>query len=55
MTKRCVKHQWSNPVDELGGNRACRKCGHIADRDERRSIFFEARAEQRRLAKGRHG
>lgn len=38
-------HQWSLPVAELGGKRACRKCGHIA---KGREDFFSIRRAVRK-------
>jgi hypothetical protein len=37
------RHNWSYPVAELGGKRACRQCGKIATREEMRAIFFAER------------
>lgn len=45
------EHDWSNPVDELGGKVACRGCGHIGDRTEQARAFFQRKAEERRAAR----
>lgn len=42
---------WSNPVDELGGRRACRVCGRVADQKENGQAFFVERAALRERAK----
>jgi hypothetical protein len=40
-------HEWSLPVAELGGKRACRKCGHIA---AGREDFFAVQKAKRTKA-----
>lgn len=41
------QHEPSNPVDELGGRRVCRRCGHVYNRDEMAQVFFAQMAERR--------
>ncbi len=38
-------HAWGLPVAELGGKRACRKCGHIASG---REDFFDIKAKEKK-------
>lgn len=38
-------HEWSLPVAELGGRRACRKCAHVATG---REDFFDVRRALRK-------
>ncbi|HEY1198249.1 MAG TPA: hypothetical protein VGG32_05935 [Thermoplasmata archaeon] len=43
---------WSNPVDELGGRRACRKCGRIGTPEETQEIrLAELHAKEKLLRK----
>ena len=38
-------HEWTHPIAELGGKRACRKCGHIAT--GRQDFFAVQRAKRK--------
>lgn len=60
MTSHATDHSdhepdWSNPVDEAGGRRACRKCGYIGTREETQAIRLDElhfrEKQRRRLAR----
>ena len=39
-------HYWSLPISELGGGRACRKCGHIQSGRADRLAIKRAKARK---------
>jgi hypothetical protein len=42
-------HRWGPGVDEVGGRPICRRCGHIATKDERDQWFFAQKTDARRF------